>query len=72
MSERYGWTGHNFPSEGYGKNSGASVTWLRRINGKRFMFTAWMRGQGDVVTSIQVMDVTGPRENWHTRHMFVS
>lgn len=68
MSERYNWTGHNFPSEGYGENSGSSVTWFRWINDKRFMFTAWLDNRQNV-TTIQAVDTTsGDRRNWTTRH----
>lgn len=70
MNERYGWTGHNFPSEGYRPDSGSSVTWFRQINGKRFMFSAWIKSDHKTVSSIQVMDVTGEsRADWTTRHM---
>lgn len=68
ISERYDWTGHNFPSEGWGEHSGSSVTWFRRINDKRFMFSAWM-DKDQKVTSVQCMDATsGNRKKWRGRH----
>ena len=72
IGKRYGWSGHNFPSEGYKAYSGASVTWFRHIGTKKFKFTVWL-DELHRSTSMQVMDVTGDdKRKWHTRHMFVN
>jgi len=68
MSERYGWTGHNFPSEGWGSGAGSSTTWFRDIADKRFMFTLWMNSARRS-TYIVCMDVSNAdRSKWTTRH----
>jgi len=71
MSKRYNWTGHNFPSEGWGKDSGSSVTWFRWINDKRFMFSAWL-DKNQNVTSVQCMDATsGDKKEWQGWHHII-
>lgn len=52
IGKRYGWTGHNFPSEGWKKDSGSSVTWFRDIGGRTFQFTAWLDRHHRVTTVI--------------------
>lgn len=58
ISGRYDWSGHNFPSEGYRRDSGSSVTWFRMINGKPFQFTAWMNRR-HVVTYVHCLSPDG-------------
>ena len=67
IGKRRDWTGHNFPSEGWSKTAGSSVTWFRTINGKQFVFTAWLDRE-QAVTTMQVGEWVG--DSYSTRHCF--